>query len=629
MAAKHRRIVVPVLCAALFLGLLLPPKRAAAQTFMDLLFGAQPYNRYYERRYRDRRYQYRRPRDRWHGNRPRTPRIRIEAPRYYQYAPEQMSLYSMARLAQALTSHDLPEDKRNKPLVLAREHISAAEVRTSQSIYEALIAHYKELPDFIWVANGMQTEKARSAIDVLTSASDYGLNVEDYAIKTQFLSAEDPSIQDLVQFEIEMSAAVLMYALDSMRGRVIPNRISGYHDLPRKSVDPEELLKSIMKTSDVASFLAHLHPNNEAYRSLLSELARLRSRDPDSEIRIDKGAFVRPGGASAEMPDIIAGLRRRASESLKRRHAEILSAYNGTEEYSPGLVALVRDFQRESGLQVDGIIGRNTIASIVSLGNNDKVTKIHLALERLRWLPQNLGQRYVFINQPAFTATYVEAGRQPLSMKAVVGKKSNQTSFFVDEIETVEYNPYWGVPLSIIVNEMLPKLSRDPSYLDRLGYEVSTVSGRRVSSYNVDWYAVAKKQSQINVRQPPGPKNALGAVKIVFPNKHHIYMHDTPHKSLFGEKRRAFSHGCVRLERPREMAAAVLRKSRSYIDDRVAARRNEREDLRVPIPVYVAYFTAWPDLDGGVRYSDDIYERDHYLSLAVKRTEASRAPLTD
>jgi murein L,D-transpeptidase YcbB/YkuD len=358
-------------------------------------------------------------------------------------------------------------------------------------------------------------------------------------------------------------------------------------------------------------------------------LARLRSRDPDSEIRIDKGVFVRPGGASAEMPDIIAGLRRRASESLKRRHAEILSAYNGTEEYSPGLVALVRDFQRESGLQVDGIIGRNTIASIVSLGNNDKVTKIHLALERLRWLPQNLGQRYVFINQPAFTATYVEAGRQPLRMKAVVGKKSNQTSFFVDEIETVEYNPYWGVPLSIIVNEMLPKLSRDPSYLDRLGYEVSTVSGRRVSSYNVDWYAVAKKQSHINVRQPPGPKNALGAVKIVFPNKHHIYMHDTPHKSLFGEKRRAFSHGCVRLERPREMAAAVLRKSRSYIDDRVAARRNEREDLRVPIPVYVAYFTAWPDLDGGVRYSDDIYERDHYLSLAVKRTEASRAPLTD
>ena len=314
MAPRHRRIVLPVLCAGLFLGLLLPPKRATAQTFMDLLFGVQPYNRSYERRYRDQRYRYRRHRHRWYGNRPRKPRIRIAAPRYYQYAPEQLSLHSMGRLAKALTSPDLPAEKRNKPLALAREHVAAAEVRTSQPIYEALTAHYNELPDFIWVANGRPTEKARSAIEVLASASDHGLNVEDYGISAQLLSAEDSSIQDLVQFEIEMSAAVLMYALDSMRGRVIPNRISGYHDLARKSVDLHDLLRSMMRTSDIASFLAGLHPNNKAYRALLSELAKLRSRETDSEIRIDKGVFVRPGGVSDEMPDIVAGLKRRASE---------------------------------------------------------------------------------------------------------------------------------------------------------------------------------------------------------------------------------------------------------------------------------------------------------------------------
>ena len=289
----------------------------------------------------------------------------------------------------------------------------------------------------------------------------------------------------------------------------------------------------------------------------------------------------------------------------------------------------MRDFQKESGLQVDGIIGRNTIAAIVPMGNTEKITKIKLALERLRWLPERFGQRYVFINQPAFRATYVEAGRQPLGMKIVIGKKSNQTSFFVDTIETVEYNPYWGVPLSIIVNEMLPKLSRDPSYLDRIGYEVSSLSGRRVSSYDVDWYAVAKKQTSINVRQPPGPRNALGAVKILFPNKHHIYMHDTPHKNLFDKKRRAFSHGCVRLERPRAMAAAVLGKPRRHVNDRISTGRNERESLREKVPVYVAYFTAWPDSNGRVRYHDDIYERDRYLLLAMERTEEERAPPTD
>ena len=629
MAARQRWTMFPVLCAALFIGLLLPPKPAAAQTFMDLLFGVQPYDRYYERRYRERRYRDRRYRGTRYDNRSRAPRIKIAAPRYYQYEPERLSVYSLARLAKALTSTNLTAEARSEPLVLAREHLSAVEVRTSQPVFEAMIAHYKESPQFIWIEHKRQTAKARSAIGILQSASHYGLNAEDYPPATQVLGAEDQSIRDLLQFEIQMSAAVLMYALDSLRGRVIPNRISGYHDLERKPVDPKDLLRSIVKAPDIASFLTGLHPNNRAYRALLSELARLRSEDSNEKIRIDRETFLRPGGVSSEMPDIVAAVKRRASDSLKTKHAETLLAYDGTEEYSPDLVALVRDFQRESGLQVDGIIGRNTVAAIISLGNTEKISKIQLALERLRWLPEDLGPRYVFINQPAFTAAYIEAGRRSSVMKVVVGKKSNQTSFFVDKIETVEYNPYWGVPLSIIVNEMLPKLSRDPSYLDRLGYEVSTVSGRRVSSYDVDWYAVANKRSLINVRQPPGPENALGAVKILFPNKHHIYMHDTPHKNLFGKTRRAFSHGCVRLERPREMAAAVLRKSQAYIDDRIGTGRNEREELSEPIPVYVAYFTAWPDSDGRVRYSDDIYERDHYLSLAIDRTEAARAPLTD
>ena len=171
----------------------------------------------------------------------------------------------------------------------------------------------------------------------------------------------------------------------------------------------------------------------------------------------------------------------------------------------------------------------------------------------------------------------------------------------------------------------MPKLSRDPSYLDRLGYEVTTASGRHVSSYDVDWYAVATKRASINVRQPPGERNALGAVKILFPNKHAIYMHDTPQKHLFQQDRRAFSHGCVRLHRPREMAAAVLGKSIEHVNQRIAAGANEQEELRKKIPVYVAYFTAWRDPEtGDVRYSQDIYDRDKYLSKAIRRTQAER-----
>ena len=167
-------------------------------------------------------------------------------------------------------------------------------------------------------------------------------------------------------------------------------------------------------------------------------------------------------------------------------------------------------------------------------------------------------------------------------------------------------------------------IDRDPTYLDRLGYEVTTTSGRRVSSASVDWGGVASKRVGINVRQPPGRGNALGAVKILFPNKHAIYMHDTPHKKLFAHDTRAYSHGCVRLHQPRVMAAAVLGKSKDYVDRRIAQGRNDADKVTDDIPVYVAYFTAFPTPEGKVQYFDDMYGRDVYLSRALEKTEASR-----
>jgi len=246
-------------------------------------------------------------------------------------------------------------------------------------------------------------------------------------------------------------------------------------------------------------------------------------------------------------------------------------------------------------------------------------------MERSRWLPEELGSRHVFINQPAYTATYYAPGEIPLSMRVVVGKKSNQTNFFYDKIEVVEYNPYWGVPYSIIVNEMIPKLSNDPSYLDRAGYEVTTPSGRKISSASVDWYSVAAKRSSVNVRQYPGRSNALGEVKILFPNKHHIYMHDTPSKSLFKKDARAFSHGCVRLQDPKAMAAAVLGKSKDYVTSQISVGQNRQEKVEGDIPVYVSYFTAWPEQDGSISYYTDVYDRDRFLLKALDATEKSRS----
>jgi murein L,D-transpeptidase YcbB/YkuD len=248
------------------------------------------------------------------------------------------------------------------------------------------------------------------------------------------------------------------------------------------------------------------------------------------------------------------------------------------------------------------------------------IDKVIVAMEEIRWLPQEFPDRYVFINQPAYMAYYYEQGQLALSMKAVIGQQDHQTNFFDASIKTVQFNPDWGVPQSIIRNEMLPHLKRDPAYLDREGYKVS-VNGKPMSSAKVDW---AQPLENISVVQPPGPDNALGQLKILFPNPHDIYMHDTPARGKFAAQDRMFSHGCVRLENPRAMAAAVLKTSVEFVAQQIAD--GGKKDMQVPeeVPVYVSYFTAWPTADGVVHYFDDIYGRDAETLAAISMTTSSR-----
>ena len=253
--------------------------------------------------------------------------------------------------------------------------------------------------------------------------------------------------------------------------------------------------------------------------------------------------------------------------------------------------------------------------------NNDlKIQKLVIAMEQLRWLPDELGPRYVFINQPAFMVYYYNNNQEQLSMRVVVGSKQHQTFFFENQVQTVEFNPYWGVPQSIIINEMLPKLRADPNYLDRMGYQVE-VGGRAVASSSVDWYGSTKS---ISVRQPPSSDNALGELKILFPNSHAIYMHDTPSKSFFKKDMRALSHGCVRLADPRAMAAAVLDTTVDDVAKQIATGQNKGVSVPQKFPIYIAYFTAWPNKDGVVQYFNDVYDRDSATQKALDATSKAR-----
>ena len=615
-----------------------PVEPVLAQNFFERLFGPQRYD--YRDRERMRQYRAREHRGfRAHGRQrltdqrqrqlPATP-IRIEGAKYYTYKPDALKTVSFASLAEVVTASAEPSELRlgTTPFGEARSHLASFKMRTLDQVAHAIEAHYSENPEFIWVTGWRVNDKARAALAALERADKFGLFSADYQVdapKYGFGAADEITRQKrAIEFEMDLSAKVLTYVLDATRGRINPNRISGYHDFARKKVDLAGALRIVAATDDVGNYLDARNPDNSPFRALVAELAALRTTADVERVEVAASTFLKPGTVNPELANVVAAIRLRGSDALKADHAVTLHAYARSETYTPELVALVREFQREKGLTADGIIGKKTIRALTGMSVQAKIKKVELAMERLRWLPRDLGSRHVFINQPAFTATYMNGGSAQLSMRAIVGKKSNQTNFFMDRIETVEYNPYWGVPRSIIVNEMLPKLFNDPSYLDRLGYEVSTASGQRVLSQSVDWYDVGVNKAPINVRQPPGPKNALGDLKILFPNKHAIYMHDTPTKNLFNKDKRAYSHGCVRLQKPREMAAAVLGKSESYIASRIAQGRNEADKVEANLPVYVAYFTAWPNAEGAVRYYGDMYDRDMYLSRAIERTSSAR-----
>lgn len=554
---------------------------------------------------------------------------RVTGPSYYTYKAEALKPVEMLKLADPVVTGSIddyatPPVRRSPEGEIRHEFASVTALAPAES-GKAVENYYSQNAGLIWVSGSQISDRARAALSVLTDAESVGLDAQDYAVDVPSAVFDSSDMvaryRELAAFEVDLSAAVATYILDTVRGRINPNRISGYHDFVRKEVNLAAALKNVALSPDVAAFLRSRAPSGSHFQALAAELKALRAENEAADpVVIAAGTVMKPGESNPELANIVKGIVQHGSESLKAEHATTIAAYRDTPEYTPELVALVEAFQKDHGLKPDGVVGQATIRRLTG-GDNvaDKIFKVQVAMEQARWLPAELGSRYVFINQPAYMAYYHDKNDEQFAMRVVIGSKANQTYFFQDEIQTVEFNPYWGVPQSIIINEMLPKLRSDPSYLDRMGYEVE-VNGRPVSSTQINWSST----KGVAVRQPPGDDNALGDLKILFPNAHAIYMHDTPSKSYFKKDMRALSHGCVRLAEPRLMAAAVLGTTVDDVAAQIKKGRNKAVSVPQKIPVYVSYFTAWPNKDGKVEFYDDIYGRDAYMRKAMEATRAAR-----
>lgn len=600
---------------------------SAANNLMELLFGSrriasQPVMQPHQVR----------PDGSEAARRPSAPikRVTVTAPSNYDYKPEALVQVDFAKVDPQLTAsadHGIVAPPQMEQFGLKIDHLRDAHVLAEKEIADAIVSYYATKQRPIWTASYDVTAKAKAVVALFAKAADDGLDPADYAVSLpsdDFDRSNIPArLKELSAFELMMSARALRYAMDQGDGRINPNRLSGFHDFALGRVKPRDVMDHLGSSNYPSATLQAFAPQNKWYAELKQKLQGL-SESNEPVVRVAPGTMIRPGEENPEIRNVVALIRAKAPEDYLLAHEAVLQAHENSNVYDDSLVEAVKDFQKSQGRKPDGVIGNHTILALQGETNASKRDRIVYSMERLRWLPHDFGTRYVFINQPAYRAQYFDDNAEKLAMNIVVGSPTNQTYFFNDTIETVVFNPSWGVPRSIILNEMMPKILSNPSYLENSGYEVYDKSGRVISSSAVNWSQVAANGGGVGIRQKPSLDNALGELKILFPNSHDIYMHDTPAKSYFKRDMRALSHGCIRLERPRDMAAAVLGVP---VDDlKQYFGKNERSvRLKDQLPVYVSYFTAWPDAaTGDIQYYDDVYQRDAYLEKAFVKTRAVR-----
>jgi len=437
---------------------------------------------------------------------------------------------------------------------------------------QALYAHYSNAP--LWIQSGGIKERATALLAALDSAPSHALKTDRYPIDSIHKVVDAQKIDsgataaDIANADVLLTAAYVGYASDMLVGQVDPRTVSQSWYIPARPAAVDSALVNALEDSSMSLGLEQMAPQDSEYAVLRRDYTRYRG-------------FAAQGGW-AEVPTAVS------KEALRSR----LEA-EGYTIAADSVVSALKQWQARHDLVPDGKIGKATLAAL-NVTADERVDQIATNLERHRWLPRALGQRYVYVNVPSFRLDAYDSGQRALSMRVIVGAdyKEKSTPVFSDVMRTVVFRPYWRPTKDIIKNEIQPKLKTDTTYMRRNNMEWATENGTRT------------------LRQRPGPSNSLGLVKFLFPNDYNIYLHDTNEKSLFGKSVRAESHGCIRVQHPDSLAEFVL----GWTADSVTAAMQAGKDNRAvalpnKLPVYIVYFTAYAR-DGDLHFANDVYKRD-------------------
>lgn len=447
------------------------------------------------------------------------------------------------------------------------------------------------------------SDKARQIMEVFRNAELEGFRPSDYLTPELDVTTVSGNPAALAALETTFSEAVARYAQDAYGGRVAPTEVNRTWTIKPQRINEAELLMQLASSSDPKSVLYDLSPDGREFLALKAALSKFYDGSViDAAVVIPDGKLLRPGMKDERVSLLRQRLDVPEPEIPETAGAEAQADINYDEE----LVAAVTAFQESLGLTADGVVGPATVAA---LNGGSATTKedIIANMERWRWEPRGFGDFYVHVNIPEFRLWVVDQDKVHHTTRVVVGTPKHQTPVFNDEIEHIVVNPYWNVPASIASNEIAPRLVTNPGYIANQNMEL-LYGGKVINASSVDWTSTSIRN--FHVRQRPGPSNALGQIKFLFPNQHDVYLHDTPSKSLFQRSMRAYSHGCVRVQNPFEFADALLKNEVSLSRASLEGQFGSREawnNLKTHIPVHITYFTLRVDEDGTIRSFGDIY----------------------
>lgn len=485
----------------------------------------------------------------------------------------------------------------------------------AEALRDALLAGGDTLAPIyaFYESNGFEpvwsAARQNALLSSLRNAGQHGLPAERYQAGAleQRLLASSPQVA-----EIEAGKAFLAYARDVSSGILEPRKID--RDIVIRPPRPEAaaLLSGLAEAADPMAFFDGLAPQDKQYKRLLEEKHRLRALIVEGGWgeAVPAGRTLKPGQSAARVTAMRARLARMDGVD-----------YGEDPLFDDALVEAVKAFQTRHGLNADGVAGPRTLAAI-NASVEDRLAQVFVNLERQRWLSQTRGERHIFVNQADFSVAVIENGEEIFWSRTVIGKNKHRTQEFNDVMTHLVINPTWHVPRSIATEEMLPKLRRNPGALGG-SFDVMTRNGTRVNPRFVNFAQFNEQNFPFIIKQRPSGGNALGRVKFMFPNQFNIYLHDTPAKSLFNRDARAYSHGCVRVQRPFELAYTLLgpqsENPEGLFKSLLNSGRERRLNLEKPVPIYLTYHSAWVDDAGQPQYREDIYGRDKAVFRALER----------